>query len=138
MCVRVHRSVCTHVECVWLRIIAQTVISAVHTLSFLPIIQKSRAEELKCGCSHCCWCSSADRTAVPPPQSEVKIAIRTWTTDGGRHFNIILIFTAAGNCLRTVQSSSVSLKVPVSAPKAMKRASYRVVTMRRPRRKQRS
>lgn len=82
---------------VWPDIIAQTVISAMHTLSLLPIIQKSRFEELKCGRLGSCWPPSVDRTAVPPPQSEVKIAIRAPTTDGDRHFNIILKLTVAGN-----------------------------------------
>lgn len=89
---------CVHAcRSVWPDIIAQTVISAMHTLSLLPIIRKSPFEELKCGHLHSCGPCSVDRAAVPPPQSEVKIAIRAWTTDGDRHFNIILIFTVAGN-----------------------------------------
>lgn len=108
MCVCARACVCS-VPCanarrnVWLNITAQTVISAMHTLSLLPIIQESQAEELKC--SRSCWRFSADRTAVSPPQSEVKIAIRTWTADGGRHFNITLMLTAAVNCYSQLQSS---------------------------------
>lgn len=98
---------------VWPDIIAQTVISAMHTLSLLAIIQKSQFEELKCGRLHSCWPSSVDRSALPPPQSEVTIAIRARTTDGDRHFNIILKFTVAGNYSRIVWSSPLSFKVPV-------------------------